>query len=86
MIRFEQVVKSYGGNVAVDHLDLEAPTGQITCLVGPSGCGKTTTLRMINRMIEPTSGTITIDGKEAHPNRGCSWGLKPPASSRLLAM
>ena len=64
MIRFEQVVKSYGGNVAVDHLDLEAPTGQITCLVGPSGCGKTTTLRMINRMIEPTSGTITIDGKD----------------------
>ncbi|GAA3678089.1 osmoprotectant transport system ATP-binding protein [Yimella lutea] len=64
MIRFEQVVKSFGDkNIAVDHLDLEAPTGQITCLVGPSGCGKTTTLRMINRMIEPTSGTITIDDR-----------------------
>ena len=64
MIRFEQVVKSFGDkNIAVDHLDLEAPTGKITCLVGPSGCGKTTTLRMINRMIEPTSGTITIDDR-----------------------
>ena len=64
MIRFEQVVKSFGDkNIAVDHLDLEAPTGKITCLVGPSGCGKTTTLRMINRMIEPTSGTITVDDR-----------------------
>ncbi|MBD2760441.1 ABC transporter ATP-binding protein [Yimella sp. cx-573] len=63
MIRFDEVVKSYGETIAVDHLNLECPTGQITCLVGPSGCGKTTTLRMINRMIELTSGTITIDDK-----------------------
>lgn len=64
MIRFDQVVKTYGDATAVDHLDLEAPTGKITCLVGPSGCGKTTTLRMINRMIDPTSGTITIDDRD----------------------
>ena len=63
MIRFEAVTKRYaGGTTAVDGLTLEAPTGQITVLVGPSGCGKTTSLRMVNRMIEPTSGRITIDG------------------------
>jgi osmoprotectant transport system ATP-binding protein len=48
--------------VAVDRLSLEIPDRSITVLVGPSGCGKTTTLRMINRMVEPTEGTITIDG------------------------
>ena len=52
------------GSVAVDNLTLEAPTGQITVLVGPSGCGKTTTLRMVNRMITPTSGTISVDGRD----------------------
>ena len=65
MIRFDDVSKQYaGGTTAVDHLDLEAPTGQITVLVGPSGCGKTTTLRMVNRMIEPTSGTICLDDRD----------------------
>src|SRR5690606_31331906 len=48
----------------VDELDLTAPTGKITVLVGPSGCGKTTSLRMINRMIEPTSGAIYLDGRD----------------------
>lgn len=69
MIRFERVTKTYGAGTAgtttaVDDLTLEAPTGRITVLVGPSGCGKTTTLRMVNRMITPTSGTITIDGRD----------------------
>src|SRR6185312_16737564 len=65
MIRFEAVSKIYpDGTVAVDHLDLEAPSGQITVLVGPSGCGKTTSLRMINRMIEPTSGRIWLDDRD----------------------
>ena len=65
MIRFEGVTKAYpGGTVAVDDLTLEAPTGKITVLVGPSGCGKTTTLRMVNRMIVPTSGTISVDGRD----------------------
>jgi osmoprotectant transport system ATP-binding protein len=62
MIRFESVSKRYpDGTVAVDQLDLVAPSGQITVFVGPSGCGKTTSLRMINRMIEPTSGRIWLD-------------------------
>jgi len=65
MIRFESVTKAYpDGTVAVNGLDLVAPSGQITVLVGPSGCGKTTTLRMVNRMIEPTSGHITIDDQD----------------------
>jgi len=65
MIRFDGVTKVYpDGTVAVGGLELEAPTGQITVLVGPSGCGKTTSLRMVNRMIEPTSGRITIDGQD----------------------
>ncbi len=62
MIRFDHATKRYpDGTVAVDQLDLEAPSGKITVLVGPSGCGKTTSLRMINRMIEPTSGTVWLD-------------------------
>jgi osmoprotectant transport system ATP-binding protein len=65
MIVFDGVTKQFpDGTVAVDHLGFEAPSGQITVLVGPSGCGKTTSLRMINRMIQPTSGTITLDGKD----------------------
>jgi osmoprotectant transport system ATP-binding protein len=62
MIRFENVTKRYpDGTVAVDDLNLTAQTGRITVFVGPSGCGKTTSLRMINRMIEPTEGTIWLD-------------------------
>ncbi len=66
MIRFDNVSKRYpDGTVAVDDLSLEAPTGKITVFVGPSGCGKTTSLRMINRMIDPTSGSIWIDDTNA---------------------
>ena len=65
MIRFDAVTKQYpDGTVAVDDLSLTAPTGKITVLVGPSGCGKTTSLRMVNRMIEPTRGSITLDGQD----------------------
>jgi osmoprotectant transport system ATP-binding protein len=65
MIRFDHVTKQYpDGTKAVDDLSMEMATGQITVLVGSSGSGKTTTLRMINRMIEPTSGTITIDDRD----------------------
>jgi osmoprotectant transport system ATP-binding protein len=64
MITFDQVVKRYGEQVAVDHLSLEIKSGEIVILVGPSGCGKTTSLKMINRLIEPTSGTIAIDDRD----------------------
>jgi osmoprotectant transport system ATP-binding protein len=59
------VTKTYpDGTVAVGDLSLEAPKGQITIFVGPSGCGKTTSLRMINRMIEPTGGRILVDDRD----------------------
>ena len=65
MIRFESVTKAYpDGTVAVGGLDLTAPEGKITVLVGPSGCGKTTSLRMVNRMIEPTSGRIWVGDRD----------------------
>ena len=65
-IRLEGVVKRYAGQKtpAVDSLSLTIPAGEIVMLVGPSGCGKTTSLKMINRLIEPTSGAISIDGKD----------------------
>lgn len=64
MIRFSSVTKQFhDGTIAVDSLDLEIPPRQTTVLVGSSGCGKTTILRMINRMVEATSGEITIDGE-----------------------
>jgi osmoprotectant transport system ATP-binding protein len=65
MIRFDAVSKHFpDGTRAVDELTFRAPTGKITVLVGPSGCGKTTSLRMINRMIQPTGGRILIDDRD----------------------
>lgn len=64
MIRLEHVTKRYGGAVAVDDLTLEVAAGELCVLVGPSGCGKTTTMRMINRLIEPTSGRIEVGGDD----------------------
>ncbi|WP_461171955.1 ABC transporter ATP-binding protein [Arthrobacter sp. Z1-9] len=65
MIEFQSVTKQYqGGQPAVDQLTMSISQGSITVFVGPSGCGKTTSLRMINRMVEPTSGVITVAGKD----------------------
>lgn len=64
-IEFANVTKRYpDGTVAVDGLSLTVEDGTITVLVGPSGCGKTTSLRMINRMVEPTSGRVLLDGRD----------------------
>lgn len=60
MVKFSNVVKTYGEHVAVKNLNLEIPEGEFVVLIGPSGCGKTTTLKMVNRLIEPTSGDIFI--------------------------
>src|SRR5258708_37447244 len=67
---FEHVTKRYAGTGpgipgAVEDLSLEVPAGKICVLVGPSGCGKTTSLKMVNRLIEPSSGRILIDGQDA---------------------
>ena len=65
VIELDGVSKQYSdGTVAVHALDLQVPRGEICVLVGPSGCGKTTTLRMINRLVEPTSGTLRLNGTD----------------------
>ena len=68
MIEIDHVTKQFGTNgdrtVAVDDLSLTVEAGEVVALVGSSGSGKTTTLRMINRLIEPSTGTITVDGKD----------------------
>ncbi|MDZ7788401.1 MAG: ABC transporter ATP-binding protein [Halofilum sp. (in: g-proteobacteria)] len=68
MIRLEDLTKTFeteqGTVTAVDRVSFEVPEGEICVLLGPSGCGKTTTMKMINRLITPTSGKIYIDGKD----------------------
>ncbi len=65
VIRLEAVTKRFpNGHVAVDDLSLEVAEGEVCVLVGPSGCGKTTTLRMINRLIDLTSGRIEVAGRD----------------------
>jgi osmoprotectant transport system ATP-binding protein len=80
VVALEHVTKRYGGPgtpPAVDDLSLTVPAGEICVLVGPSGCGKTTTMKMINRLIEPTSGRITIGGEDV-------MGLPPVALRRRI--
>jgi osmoprotectant transport system ATP-binding protein len=66
MISLRHVKKRFAeaGGAAVEDLSMDVPTGRTVVLVGPSGCGKTTTMRMINRLIEPSSGSITVDGRD----------------------
>ena len=67
VVAFEHVTKRYGGPdapPAVTDLTLSVPAGEICVLVGPSGCGKTTSMKMVNRLIEPTAGRITIGGQD----------------------
>ncbi|MGW2225129.1 ABC transporter ATP-binding protein [Streptomyces formicae] len=65
MIRFEHVTKRYAdGTTAVDDLSFEVAEGELVTLVGPSGCGKTTTMKMVNRLIEPSEGRILVDGED----------------------
>ncbi len=68
MIRLESLTKIFdtpqGTTVAADHINMEVAEGEICILLGPSGCGKTTTLKMINRIVPPTSGKVYIDGKD----------------------
>ena len=63
MIELKNITKAYGGLNVVNSIDLFVPEGELLVLLGESGCGKTTTLKMINRLIQPTSGEVKIDGK-----------------------
>jgi osmoprotectant transport system ATP-binding protein len=66
MIELRELTKQFAGTSrpAIDHLTLTVPAGKVCVLIGPSGCGKTTTMRVINRMIEPDSGTVTVAGRD----------------------
>lgn len=64
MIRLDHVTKIFAGITAVDGVDMEIGAGEVCVLLGPSGCGKTTTMKMINRLIQPTSGRIFVDGRD----------------------
>ncbi|GAA1302925.1 ABC transporter ATP-binding protein [Saccharothrix xinjiangensis] len=76
MIEFRDVTKRFDdGTTAVDGLDLVVEAGTITVFVGPSGCGKTTSLRMVNRMLDPTSGAVLVDGRDV-------MDVDPPALRR----
>src|SRR5438309_11619136 len=85
MIRLELLTKTYaspqGTATAVDGVSFEVREGETCVLLGPSGCGKTTTLRMINRLVAPTSGKIFIGGRDtgtndpALPRRGVGYGV-----------
>jgi osmoprotectant transport system ATP-binding protein len=78
MIRFENVSKRYpDGTTAVDGLSFEVAEGELVTLVGPSGCGKTTTMKMVNRLIEPTGGRILLDGEDIA-------GMEPVALRRRI--
>jgi osmoprotectant transport system ATP-binding protein len=63
-VEFRHVSKQYGSQGAVVDLSLLVPAGEICVLVGPSGCGKTTSLKMVNRLVEPSSGQVLIDGED----------------------
>ena len=66
MISLRSVTKRFAGATsdAVHELSLDVFEGEVVVLVGPSGCGKTTTMRMINRLIEPTSGQVVVEGTD----------------------
>ncbi|MGC8777594.1 MAG: ABC transporter ATP-binding protein [Candidatus Caldatribacteriaceae bacterium] len=65
IVAFREVSKIYRGDtLAVDQVSLDIEEGEFLCLIGPSGCGKTTLLKMVNRLIEPTSGSIFVEGQE----------------------
>src|SRR5690625_2360352 len=65
MVQFDNVSKVYGGTTrAVDGFHLTVERGEFICLIGPSGCGKTTSLKMVNRLVEPSEGKIYVDGRD----------------------
>ena len=65
MLRLEKLTKTYKtGDKALQGIDLDVPSGQVLALIGPSGAGKSTMIRCINRLVEPTSGAVMLDGTD----------------------
>jgi osmoprotectant transport system ATP-binding protein len=77
MIEIDGITKVYGEARAVDNVSLTVERGELAAIVGTSGSGKTTLMRMINRLVEPTSGTIRIDGRD---NRDLPAARSPKTS------
>lgn len=69
MISLKKVTKNYGDTLAVNELTIDIDSGEVCVIIGPSGCGKTTTLRMINHLIDPTSGHIFVDGLDINTSK-----------------
>lgn len=76
MIELKNVSKIFGENHAVKNVSFKLETGMIGCIIGTSGCGKTTTLKMINRLIEPSSGEVLVDGMAASDEDPINWRRK----------
>ena len=87
VLELRAVTKRYtrDGRPAVDGLSLTVPAGEFCVLIGPSGCGKTTALKMINRLIEPTSGEILIDGRSVRERNPPSCAARSATSSSRWA-
>ena len=64
MIEFQNVYKSFKDKHVLEDINFTVNDGEFVCLIGPSGCGKTTALKMINRLIKPSQGTINVNGKD----------------------
>jgi osmoprotectant transport system ATP-binding protein len=64
MIQFQNIVKKYGNKTIINNFNLDVEAGQLVVFIGPSGCGKTTLLKMINKLIQPTSGKIYVNGTD----------------------
>lgn len=75
MIEVKHLSKVFepGTQPAVDDISFQIKKGQIACIIGTSGCGKTTTLKMINRLIEPSSGEVIVNGSHANSNDAVNW-------------
>ena len=78
VIHLKNLKKTFENNFApvVDGISFSVDSGSLACMIGTSGCGKTTTLKIINRLIEPTSGTIEVNGIKSHEMSAVEWRRK----------
>ena len=90
MIHIEDLCKSYGDNLVFKNVNADIEKGDCVCIIGPSGCGKSTFLRCLNRLEQPSSGRVFIDGEEKPQRRRrwtkyaakWAWSTRPSTSSR----
>ena len=68
-VRVQNLTKKFGDLLVLDNVSFDIKQGEFVCVVGPTGCGKTTFLNLLTKLIEPTSGSLTIDGEPANPKK-----------------